>query len=65
MGNPTPFEDYLASEFMKEYHGDKEHYMDVYAGSIEDAFDGWLANLDVSDVIEYGNQAMKNTITIS
>ena len=44
-----PFLDYLATEFMKDYHGDKEHH--------EDAFDGWLSNLDGNDLIEYGNKA--------
>lgn len=45
------FLDYLAQEFMKDYHGDKEHY-DV-------AFDGWLSNLDGNDLIEYGNRAIE------
>lgn len=47
-----PFEDYLATEFMKEYHGDKEYY--------EDAFDAWLENLEVGQLLEYGNLAMQS-----
>jgi hypothetical protein len=46
-----PFTDYLAVEFMRGYHGDKEHY--------ENAFDGWLENLDIGQLIEYGDQAMR------
>jgi hypothetical protein len=48
---PITFEDYLAERFMEEYHGDKDHY--------EDAFDGWLENLDNAQLIEYGNKAME------
>ena len=47
----NPFENYLAAVFMDDYHGDKDHY--------EDAFDGWLANLDVDELIEYANRAMR------
>lgn len=52
----TPFEDYLASKFMEDYHGDKDHY--------ESAFENWLENLEVGELIEYGNKAMQNTIII-
>lgn len=45
-----PFVDYLAEQFMKDFRGTKDQY--------EDAFDGWLSNLDVDEVIEYGNLAM-------
>lgn len=41
------FERYLQEVFMSDYHGDKEHY--------EDAFDNWLSNLDVQEVIDYAN----------
>ena len=51
-----PFEDYLAAEFMKDYHGDKDHY--------EDAFESWLENLENGELIEYGNKAMQNTVVI-
>ena len=52
-----PFVDYLAEQFMKDYHGDKDHY--------EDAFEGWLENLDGNELIEYGNRAMQNSVIIS
>ena len=44
------FEEYLATEFMKEYHGDKEHY--------ETAFEGWLENKDGNDLIQYAEVAI-------
>lgn len=45
-----PFVDFLKDCFMRTYHGDKEH--------VESAFEGWLENLEVADVIEFGNRAM-------
>jgi len=50
MSQPEPFLDYLAEVFMRNYHGDKEHY--------ESAFESWLENLEVADMIEHGNRAM-------
>lgn len=38
------FESYLQEEFMKEYHGVKDDY--------ENAYDAWLSNLDVQEVID-------------
>jgi hypothetical protein len=49
MNNET-FEAYLSEQFMKDYHGDKEHY--------ENAFDNWLENLDNAKLIEHGNAAI-------
>lgn len=46
-----PFLNYLASKFLQDYHGDKEHY--------ESAFDGWLENLDNGELIEYGNKSIR------
>ena len=48
------FEGYLAEQFMKEYHGDKDHY--------ENAFDGWLENLDNGQLIEFGNLAVQRAL---
>jgi len=42
------FEEYLSEQFMKEYHGDKEHY--------ESAFDFWLTELQIDDVIKLAQQ---------
>ena len=39
------FEDYLDAQFMKEYHGDKDHF--------EDAFNNWLNDLQIDDWFKY------------
>ena len=45
------FEDYLGMEFMKGYHGDKDHY--------ENAFDAWLEQKDGNDLIQLAEEAIK------
>lgn len=40
------FENYLQDEFLKDYEGIKD--------DCEDAFDGWLANKDVAEMLELG-----------
>ena len=45
---PQTFEEYLAEQFMKEYHGDKDHY--------EDAYDNWLSDLEVDTIIQLAQQ---------
>lgn len=51
-----PFIEYLQDQFMKDYHGDKDH--------VEDAFEGWLENLDNGELIEYGNEAILKTVKV-
>jgi hypothetical protein len=50
MNEQPQFDDYLVTVFMRDYHGDKDHY--------EAAFDSWLADLDGNELIEYGNGAV-------
>ncbi len=39
------FESYMQGEFMKEYYGSKDGY--------EGAYERWLADKDVADIMEY------------
>ena len=41
------FTEYLQDIFMEDYHGTKDQ--------CEDAFDGWLANLDTEELIDYAD----------
>ena len=41
------FEQYLGEQFLKEYHGDKDHY--------ENAFESWLSKLEIDDWLNYGD----------
>lgn len=44
------FESYLQDEFMKDYHGDKEHF--------EDSYEGWLENKDVAEIMELAEKML-------
>lgn len=41
------FTEYLETVFDSEYTGTKDQ--------VEDAFDGWLANLDIEELIDYAD----------
>lgn len=52
----TPFEDYL-----------KEIHADGYIGSdddMSDDFEGWVTELQVDDLIDYGNKFAKLLLTV-
>ena len=41
------FTEYLEEQFFLDFHGTKDQ--------CEDAFDGWLANLDIEELIDYAD----------
>lgn len=41
------FEKYLEEVFMRDYHGDKDHW--------ESLLDAWLSNLDRQELIDYAD----------
>jgi hypothetical protein len=45
------FEEYLKDVFFEQYHGTDD--------DSPDAFDNWLSNLDVDELIAFGNRAME------
>ena len=42
------FEDYLMEQFLKDYHGHKDGFLDT--------FDQWLEKLDVAEWIKMGEE---------
>lgn len=51
MNKPTTFEDYLKEIHAREYMGTDDN--------MPDAFDGWLENVQVGDLIAYAEIAIK------
>jgi len=52
-----PFEDFLQSMHAKDYHGTDDDMTDDY--------ENWLTNLEIDDVISYGNQALNMALDIN
>jgi len=47
MQNLKNFNEYLEESFMEEYTGTKDN--------VEDAYDYWLSNLDIDELIDYAD----------
>lgn len=52
-----PFEDFLKDIHAREYMGTDD--------DMPDAFEHWLSNLDLEDIIGYGNQALNMALGIN
>jgi len=52
MVSEIKFEEFLQKEFMKEEP-------QILDDDLPDAFDGWVANLDISECIEYADKWME------